>query len=112
MNKNIAIEELAHAVDLASTVYTNWVVETDAYNYVIIEAGKQKVEVQASVLAGNDLVIETFTGGINVFYIRIPANQNVAFAMLVPMIEQHLNGDRSELKSALTDYLRISPAIN
>ena len=114
MNKNIAIEELAHAVDLGTTVYKDWVLESDFYNYVIAETGNNghKVVVQASNQMGNQIVFALFANDKSVYSTVLPAHDALTFSVLVPIIEQHLAGARTEVKSALSDLVNISPAIN
>jgi hypothetical protein len=116
IDKYEVIEELAHAVDLGTTVYKDWALESDDYNYVIVERKcnniTKRAVVQASNLHGNQIVVALFANDKLVIQNTVPAHHALTFTMLVPMIEQHLNGDRAEVKSALADLVNISPAIN
>jgi hypothetical protein len=105
------IEELADMIDIATSVYTNWDLDTDCYNYVSINAHANRW-VSVAALLPNSLMVTCGIGSELEFSIEIPARGKVAQFVLVPMIEQHLNGDRQELKAGLSDYLNISPAIN
>ena len=108
------IEELAHAVDLGTTVYKDWVLETDAYNYVIVKREFKNQQYQVTVQAGhnNQIIVALFNNDKLLMQNPVVAHHALPFSMLLPMIEQHLNGDRAEVKSALTDLVNISPAIN
>jgi tetraacyldisaccharide-1-P 4'-kinase len=112
---NNTIETLSDMTELASTVYTNWDFETDANSFIEINAHANRwVRVnneETKHLTHNSIIIMCGIGSEVKFSTMILETADVAEYVLMPMIEQHLNGDRTELKSGLTDYLNISPAI-
>jgi hypothetical protein len=104
------IEELAHMLDIATSIYTNWDLDSDYYNYVSVN-GHANRWISIAALEPSSFMVTCGVGTELAFAIQIPARDKVSQFVLVPMIEQHLNGDRQELKAGLSDYLNISPAI-
>jgi len=113
MNKTYkTIEELWDMAELASTVWTDWEVDSDACEFINVYHRKNWVNVTGATLHQQDIIIVTLGSEKDIVYaIQLPQNHQLANMVIRPMIEQHLNGDRTELKSGLTDYLNISPAI-
>ena len=111
---NYAIEELHHALDAASAiVYLNWNVRGDAWNQVSLcnQSNDKSIDVFQSKKVNSSLTVVFWNKSNLQFNIDIPAEKNVVGCVLLPMIEQFMQGDRKEIKDALNPILKISPAI-
>lgn len=113
---NEMIENLYHALDTASAVvYTNWTVSGDAWFDIEVSAlqnnSLRKVKVFVSPSHYRSIYIGLSKDGDVCYANRFEVNDGLVGFVLLPMIEQFLQGDRKEMKDGLSPLLKISPAI-
>lgn len=112
---NYAIEELTDALDTAAAiVYPDWNVMGDGWNGVSVwkSETRKSVEVLKSETHVGTLIVVMWYKGDIAFKTKLKADENVIAYAVIPMIEQYLQGDRADVKKALSPLLEISPAIN
>jgi hypothetical protein len=112
---NYVIEELHHALDLSSSViYPHWNIQGDGWNQVAVvnSNSRRSVDIYKSSTHIQTLLIAMWDKNDQKLLIHIRAQENVVGYVLLPMIQQFLEGDRQEVKDGLNPLLQISPAIN